>query len=245
MKPKLAFFSFASCEGCQLEFLNCEDEILPLLGAVEIVNFREAIDDRREDYDVAFVEGSITRPSDEEELKKIRDRAEILVAFGACASTGGVNRIRNNLNIEEARKYVYGDRYQCFEANRVRALDEVVEVDYYLRTCPASKREILELLKSLLFGREPLFPNYPICVECKLNENVCVYQKGLVCLGPVTRAGCEPICPSYGNGCYGCRGLIDEPNINAALEVLEVHGLTLEQVTRFFTRFHTYAEEKK
>jgi len=245
MKPRLAFISFASCEGCQLMFLNLEDEILKLLDAVEVADFREAMTERSDKYDVAFVEGSITRPSDEQKLKEIRERASVLIAFGACACTGGVNRMKNLHDLSAVRSYVYGDKKDWFETSACKALDEVVKVDHYIRGCPVSKREILEVVKSLLFGRPPAIPEYPVCIECKLAENVCVFQKGMVCLGPITRAGCDPMCPSYGNRCIGCRGLIDNPNKNAALSVLEEHGLTVEDILREFTIFQAYAEEKK
>jgi len=237
-KPKLAFFSFASCEGCQLQVLNCEDELVALLGAVEIVNFREAIDEKRDDYDIAFVEGSITRPEDEEELKEIRERATFLVAFGACATIGGVNAMKNFKPLEDVRRYVYGDKADVFSTYATRPVHDVVPVDARLHGCPVSKPELLELCTCLLAGKQFKVPNYPVCVDCKLRENVCLYQKGMRCLGVVTRAGCDPMCPSFGNRCIGCRGLVDDPNVNAAFDVLEDAGLTLEDVLKDFRMFN-------
>jgi len=244
-KPRLAFFSFASCEGCQLQFLNLEDELLDILPHVDIVEFREAIDDHSDDYDVAFVEGSITRPVDEEKVKKIRQHAKILVAFGACATTGGVNRVKNNHPLEEVRKYVYGEKYNipALDTYYTKSVGEVVKVDFNLHGCPASKKEILELTKALLQGRPPRFARYPVCVDCKLAENVCLFQKGEICLGVITRAGCDQPCPSVGARCIGCRGLIEEPNKNAAIDVLTEAGLTVDDVLREFRLFQTYAEE--
>ena len=244
-KPRLAFFSFASCEGCQLQFLNLEDEILDIVPHVDIVEFREAIDNHSDDYDVAFVEGSITRPADEAKIKHIRERAKVLVAFGACATTGGVNRIKNFQPLDEVRRTVYGDQWKLpiLDTYPTKAVGEVVKVDYNLHGCPASKKEILELTKALLQGREPRFPRYPVCVDCKLAENVCLFHKGLFCLGPVTRAGCDLPCPSVGNRCVGCRGLIDDPNKNAAWDVLTEFGLKPEDILREFRLFQAYAEE--
>ena len=247
-KPKLAFFSFASCEGCQLQVINCEDELVDLLGAVEIVNFREAMDDRRDDYDIAFVEGSITRPEDEHEVKEIRERAKILVAFGACATIGGINAIKNFQPQDKVSKYVYGDQAAAFPSFPTRPVHDVVKVDLKLHGCPISKSEFLEACKCLLTGKQFKVPNYPVCVTCKLAENVCLYQKGMTCLGVVTRAGCDPMCPTFGNKCIGCRGLIDHPNVNAAFDVLEDVGLTLADVTKDFTMFdgcHKEITEKK
>lgn len=244
-KPKLAFFSFASCEGCQLQVLNCEDELVGLLEAVDVVNFREAIDEKREDYDIAFVEGSITREEDVEEVKEIRDRAKFVVAFGACATLGGVNAMKNLQPLDQVRRYVYGDKAQAFSTAEVRPVHEVVKVDAKLHGCPTSRPEFLELCKCLLAGKELKVPNYPVCVDCKLLENVCLYQKGMTCLGVVTRAGCDPLCPSFGNKCIGCRGLIDKPNVNAAFDVLEDAGLTLDDVLKDFTMFNACDEEVK
>lgn len=244
-KPRLAFFSFASCEGCQLQFLNLEDEILDIVPHVELVEFREAIDDRSHDYDVAFVEGSITRPADEQKVKHIRERAKVLIAFGACATTGGVNRLKNFQNLEEARKYVYGDKWDipALDTSPTKAVGEVVNVDYNLHGCPASKKEILEVTKALLQGREPRIPKYPVCVDCKLRENVCLFQKGEICLGPITRAGCDMPCPTCGARCIGCRGLVDDPNRDAAMDVLAEAGLTVDDILREFRLFQGYAEE--
>jgi len=244
-KPRLAFFSFASCEGCQLQFLNLEDELLDIVPHVEIVEFREAIDDRSEDYDVAFVEGSITRPADEEKVKHIRERAKVLVAFGACATTGGVNRVKNFQDLNDVREYVYGDKWNipALETYPTRSVGEVVKVDYSLHGCPASKKEILEVTKALLQGREPRIPKYPVCVDCKLRENVCLFQKGQFCLGPITRAGCDMPCPTVGARCIGCRGLVDDPNRDAAMDVLAEAGLTVDDILREFRLFQGYAEE--
>ena len=236
-KPKLAFFSLASCEGCQLQVINCEDELVAVLGAVDIVNFREAIDDRRNDYDVAFVEGSLTRSEDEHELKEIRERAKFLVAFGACATIGGVNAMKNFRPLDQVRKYVYGDKAGVFSTYETKPIDALIKVDAKLHGCPISKPEFLELCKCRLAGKQFKVSNHPVCVPCKLAENVCVYQKGMTCLGVVTRAGCDPMCPTFGNKCIGCRGLIDHPNVNAAFDVLEDAGLTLEDALKDFRMF--------
>jgi len=245
MKPRLGFFSFSCCEGCGLQVLNLEDELLDILGVVEIVNFREAMTEKSDDYDIAFVEGSITAPEQEETLKRIRSNAKVLVAMGSCATHGGVNRIRNFQDLEDARQYVYGDKAEWFPAVPTKALHEVVDVDLKLYGCPISKSEFLEYAKALLAGQSPNVPNYPVCVKCRLNDNVCLFEKGQFCLGPVTRAGCDPMCPSFGARCLGCRGLIDDPANNAEQSILQEHGLTVDEVLRQFRFFHGYAEEGK
>jgi sulfhydrogenase subunit delta len=245
-KPKVAFFSFSSCEGCQLMFLNLEDELLDLLGKVEIVKFREAMKEvLSDDYDLAFIEGSITTHADIEEIKHIREHTKILIAFGACATIGGINAIKNFQPLEKVRKYVYGDKWETYDTVPTMAVKDVVKVDYSIHGCPVSKKEILNVVTSLLQGKEPLIPDYPVCVECRLAENVCVYDKGLVCMGPVTRAGCGALCPSYGNKCIGCRGLISDPNTNAQNDLLADKGLTVEEIMKEFRMFDGLSEVSK
>ena len=240
MKPKVAFFDFTSCEGCQLTVVDSLQTHPDLLDAVEIVQFREAISERGEDYAVAFVEGSITRPSDEERLKGIRDKAAVLVALGACAHLGGVNAIKNLSPLEDVRRYVYGDRAEWYATYAARPISAVVPVDAFIPGCPIDRHEFIEVVKALLLGKKPPIPDFPMCVECKLKENVCMFDKGGVCAGPVTRSGCGAICPTYGDGCEGCRGLISNPNRDSMQSVLAAHGLTVDDIMARMTIFGAY-----
>ncbi|MBI4495766.1 MAG: NADH:ubiquinone oxidoreductase [Deltaproteobacteria bacterium] len=242
MKPKIAFFDFAGCEGCQLQVVNLEDEMLDLLGAVEIVQFREAMSERGEDYAVAFVEGSITREKDIPRLKKIRERAALLVALGSCAATGGVNGLKNFHPLPEVRRSVYGEKADWYETAAARPLQAVVAVDACVYGCPIHKDDFLRVVKALLLGKKPETPTYPICVECKRAGHLCVFELGSTCLGPVTRAGCGAWCPAHREGCQGCRGLVPDPNTNAEKEVLQKHGLSMEQALGQFRLFLGYAE---
>ncbi|MBI5453783.1 MAG: NADH:ubiquinone oxidoreductase [Deltaproteobacteria bacterium] len=238
--PRLAFFSFTCCEGCQLAVLSCEDELPDILSLVKIVNFREAIDQKSDDYDIAFVEGSITRKEEVRKLKKIRKHAKIVVALGACSSTGGLNCLKNRFTMDEVKREVYGKdagKSERFDTLPTRAIDEIIPVDYYLHGCPISKKEFLHLTTSLLLGKRPDIPNHPVCVECKMAGNICVFEKGMTCVGPITRAGCEAICVTYGAICWGCRGLVDNPNADAHAETLKRHGLTVESVMRKFSLY--------
>jgi len=237
-KPKISFHDFTSCEGCQLQVLNCEDELLQLVDAVDIVEFREAMDDKADEYDIAFIEGAFTRESDRARLEKIRTKAKIVVALGACATTGGLNVLKNYRGIERSMKTVYGDAAEKYETSLALPIDAAIKVDYKIHGCPINRAEFLEVVESLLAGRKPQIPDYPVCVECKLRGNVCLYHKGQYCMGPIARAGCDAWCPSYGGRCYACRGLISDPNGDAAKDVLEEFGLTIEEIMTEFRLFN-------
>jgi len=242
MKPKVAFFDFASCEGDQLQIVNLEETLLDLLGQVEIVSFREAMKEHSDAYDIAFIEGSITRASDEERLKKIRGNAKLLVALGSCAAIGGINAMKNFQDPEELRRYVYGKDAKLFETYPARPVGAVVKVDAAIPGCPIDRKEFLQVVKALLVGKKPEIPNYPICVECKAAENVCVFEKGLFCVGPVTRAGCGSACVNQGSICWGCRGFVNDPNADAEKEVLAKYGLVALDVVNKF-RLYTGCSE--
>ncbi|MEA1979074.1 MAG: NADH:ubiquinone oxidoreductase [Chloroflexota bacterium] len=224
-KPKIAFFDFAGCEGCQLTVLDSLQTHTELLNAVEIVQFREAMSRSDDDYQIAFIEGSYTRPSDEVRLQAIRDQAQIVVALGACAHLGGVNAVRNAHRLEEIKSYVYGEKAEVYESSSARPISDFIQVDAFIPGCPIDREEFVRAVKSLLQGNTPDIPDYPVCVECKLRETGCVFLYGKTCLGPITRAGCGAICPSFGVGCEGCRGLIPNPNMASLREVLSENGL--------------------
>ncbi len=238
-KPRVAFFDFACCEGCQLTVLQMEEKILDIVGHVDIVAFREAMTEQSDDYDVAFVEGSITREQDIVRLRGIRERAKVLVALGACAATGGVNCMKNAYPMAEALRAVYGEDARHFDTIPARPAEAVVRVEYTVHGCPINPEEFLKVFHCILQGRPYQPPDYPVCVECKLKENVCLYEKGLGCMGPVARAGCGAICPSNGYFCFGCRGLVSEPNRNAMDDLLKKYNLTVEEVVG---RFNIYTQ---
>jgi coenzyme F420-reducing hydrogenase gamma subunit len=247
MKPRIAFFDFASCEGCQLQVANLEETLLDVLHLVDVVSFREVMKEHSDDYDIAVVEGSIARPMDEERVRAIRDRAKLLIALGACAHLGGVQRLGNRWTPEQNKRAVYdgadgndiGDNNPFFEKPRHRALDEVVKVDVVVPGCPVSRDELARVLVALLTGRRPPIPDYPLCVECKKKENGCLFTVGKVCMGPVTRAGCGAACPTFGNECEACRGFISHPHADAQVDVLRKHGLTPEEILSRRTLFTT------
>ncbi len=245
-KPKAAFFDFAGCEGDQLQVANLEEKLLDLLEIVDVVSFREVMEEHSDDYEIAFVEGSITTPHAEERIKEIRENADVLVAIGSCATIAGINAIRNNQDFDKVQDRVYGDKADLFESwEKAKPAKAVVEVDYEVPQCPIDRDEFLHVVESLVRGKEPNIPDYPVCVECKLNENICAFERDEFCLGPVTRAGCDACCVNEGTKCWGCRGLIDNPNEDAHEEVLEEYGLTAEEVINRFDRYFAWQLEAR
>jgi len=254
MKPTVAFFDFSSCEGCQLQIANLEETVLDVADKVNIVEFREVMKEHAEAYDIAIVEGSICRPMDEERLRKIRKNATILIALGACAHLGSVQRLGNQWTPEENKEEVYGktipevtdDSNPFFEQPRHRSLDEIVPVDLVIPGCPIDRNEFVKVLVALLQGKKPPIPDYPVCVECKKRENVCLFTIGKFCMGPVARAGCNAICPTYGLGCEACRGYVSHPHEKAQTDVLKKYGLSTEEIMNRKTMYtYKYVEKQQ
>ncbi|MGK0617383.1 hypothetical protein [Meiothermus cerbereus] len=213
-KPTLAVWKFASCDGCQLSLLDCEDELLALAGAVKIANFLEASSAVLPGpYDLSLVEGSITTPHDAERIQAIRKNSRFLVAIGACATAGGIQALRNFADVEEFTRVVYAQPEYIETLKHSSAISEHVKVDFELRGCPVNKAQLLEVVSAFLHKRKPNIPPHSVCLECKARGTVCVMvAQGIPCLGPVTQAGCGAICPAYQRGCYGCFGPQENPN---------------------------------
>lgn len=226
-RPKVAFFEFTSCEGCQLQILNNEATLLDFLNLVEIVNFREAMSERADDYQIALVEGSISRSDEIARLEKIRAQAKILVALGSCACFGGVNQLKNRFHdLAWVKKEVYGDF--PISTRTVRPLADFVKVDLEIYGCPPHKEEIERIISELVVGKSVSHPKYPVCMECQAHENICLFELGEPCLGPITRAGCQAWCPDNRRGCWGCRGPAEVVNLDQFREIMTRHGHSQE-----------------
>jgi sulfhydrogenase subunit delta len=242
-RPTLAVWKFASCDGCQLTLLDCEDELLGLAERVRIAHFTEA--SRASvagPYDVSLVEGSITTASDVERARAIREQSRMLVAIGACATAGGIQALRNFADVAEFRSVVYARPEYVTTLDRSAPISAYVPVDCELRGCPIDRGLLLDLLTSLLAGRRPRVVDQAVCVECKLRGTPCVLvTKGTPCLGPVTQAGCGAICPAYGRGCYGCFGPVADPNTAALAPALRAAGLDRAALTRVYRTFNAAA----
>jgi coenzyme F420-reducing hydrogenase gamma subunit len=213
-KPRLAVFKFASCDGCQLSLLDCEEELLAVASKVDVANFLEASRAvLKGPYDIALVEGSITTPHDAERIKQVRGAARTLVTLGACATAGGIQALRNFKDVREFISIVYATPEYITTLATSTPIAQHVPVDFELRGCPIDKGQLLETLNALLVGRRPNLPTHSVCLECKRRGTACVMvAHGVPCLGPVTQAGCGALCPAYSRGCFGCFGPMESPN---------------------------------
>lgn len=244
-KPKLAVWKFASCDGCQLTLLDCEDELLSIAGEVDIANFVEASRAvARGPYDLSLVEGSITTPHDAERIHRIRRESKFLVTIGACATAGGIQALRNFADVREFASVVYA-RPDYIETLRTStAIADHVPVDFELRGCPINKAQLLEVLSAFLHGRQPNTPPHSVCLDCKRRGHVCVMvARGTPCLGPVTHTGCGALCPAYQRGCYGCFGPKETPNTHSAAAWMQRQlGVQAGDLLRMFRTFNAGAE---
>jgi coenzyme F420-reducing hydrogenase gamma subunit len=241
-KPRIALFKFASCDGCQLSLLDAEDELLAVAGAVEIAYFPEVSRSMRKGpYDIALVEGSITTHQDADRIQQVRRQAKTLVTIGACATSGGIQALRNWQDVGEFIRLVYAIPQFISTLKSSTAIAEHVPVDFELRGCPINKHQLIEVISATLAGRKPNIPTYSVCLECKRNGNVCVVvARGIPCLGPVTQAGCGAICPAYDRGCYGCYGPMETPNTASLTSQFRILGQTGAEISRAFRGFNAW-----
>ena len=243
-KPTLAVWKFASCDGCQLTVLNCEDELLELAGEVDIAYFPEATRAVVEGpYDLSLVEGSVTTAEDGERIQQVRRISRRLVTIGACATAGGIQALRNFADVAEFRAAVYAQPDFIDTLSTSTAIAAHVPVDFELRGCPIDKGQLLEVISAFLQRRKPRITGESVCVECKRRGIVCVMvARGLACLGPVTHAGCEALCPSFDRGCFACFGPMESPNTTSLADRWAQMGVPSEEIVRALRGFNAYAE---
>ncbi len=242
-RPKLAVWKFASCDGCQLTLLNCEDELLALADRVEVAYFLEASRAVvRGPYDVSLVEGSVSTPEDADRIRQVRKASRYLVTIGACATAGGVQALRNFADCQEFLSAVYARPEFIRTLERSTPIADHVPVDFELRGCPVDRAQLLEVISAFLVGRRPRVATHSVCVECKRRGLVCVMVAcGTPCLGPVTQAGCGALCPGVGRGCYGCFGPAESPNTGSLALAWSGLGATAQEVARAFRTFNAAA----
>jgi len=242
-RPSLAVWKFASCDGCQLSLLDCEDELLTLAKVVDIAHFSEMSRASAEGpYDVSLVEGSITTPDDAQRILEIRSSSHLLVTIGACATAGGIQGLRNFAASGAYASAVYAHPEYIDALETSTPIAAHVEVDYELHGCPVDRSQLLEVLTASLAGRTPVIPGHSVCQECKSRGTVCLLVAGdTPCLGPVTRAGCGAICPSMDRGCFGCFGPADTANTASLAAHLRLQGMAPVDVSRLFATFNAGA----
>lgn len=242
-RPKLAVWKFASCDGCQLSLLDCEDELLAVAGAVEIANFAEASRAVvRGPYDLSLVEGSVTTAHDAALIRDVRKQSRKLVTIGACATWGGIQALRNLADVRDYISVVYATPAYIDTLAQSTPIAEHVPVDFELRGCPISKSQLLEFVSATLAGRRPAVPTHSVCVECKRRGTTCVMvARGTPCLGPVTVAGCNALCPAYDRGCFGCFGPMDTPSAESLAHLWLAAGRPAGEVRRVFHSFNAGA----
>jgi sulfhydrogenase subunit delta len=238
-KPKVAIWKFASCDGCQLTILDCEDELLPVADAIDIAYFLEATSATSEGpYDVSIVEGSITTEHDIERILRIREQSEVLVAIGACATAGGIQALRNYADVGEYTSAVYAHPEYIRTLATSTPFSAHVTVDFELRGCPISKSQLLHLLSSVVLGKAPRKDYSSVCMECKRRGTACLMvADGVPCLGPVTQSGCGALCPAFDRGCFGCFGPADTANLPALIGQLRSLGTSETTIERLFDTF--------
>jgi coenzyme F420-reducing hydrogenase gamma subunit len=244
-KPRLAVWKFASCDGCQLTLLDCEDELLTIAAAVDIAYFPEASRAMEPGpYDLSIVEGSVTSAHDAARIHDIRAMSTTLITIGACATAGGVQALKNWADVDEFISIVYAHPEFISSLATSTPISDHVAVDFELRGCPVSKAQLIEVIDAFVNGRKPATPTHSVCVECKLRGTACVMvSHGTPCMGPITQAGCGALCPAYNRGCYGCFGPAESPNIDSLRDTW--HGLGVDDafLVRALRTFNAYAPE--
>ena len=243
MKPRLAVFKFASCDGCQLQFVNAEAELLTLARQVDVAYFPEVRSrELRGPYDIAFVEGSITTPDDAQRIRRVREESRYLVTIGACATAGGIQALRNWADVEDYKRVAYPNPELVATLSTSTPISDHVRVDFEIWGCPVDTRQLLAVVRSLIAGASPVLPSHSVCMECKRAGNVCVVvAHGEPCLGPVTRTGCGALCPRMHRGCYGCFGPADDPNMPAFTGLLAGQGVIGADAVRQLRGINGYA----
>jgi len=244
-RPKVAVWKFASCDGCQLSLLDCEDELLAVAENIEIAYFLEASREAvKGPYDISIVEGSVTTPHDALRIKKVRKSSKLLISIGACATAGGIQALRNFKDVEDFISVVYANPQYIDTLKTSTPVSAYVPVDFELRGCPIDKHQLLEVINASLNGRKPNIPTHSVCIECKRRGNVCVMvAHGTTCLGPVTQAGCDALCPAYNRGCFACFGPKETPNVSSLARWCSYAlGVGQKDLVRAFRGFNAYAD---
>jgi sulfhydrogenase subunit delta len=235
-KPKVAVHKFSSCDGCQLALLNLGEDLVALSQLVDIVHFAEAGPvDEDQCVDIALVEGSISTPEDGERIQRIRRQSGYLISIGACATSGGVQALRNMYDAEAWVGAIYPNPEYISLLDTSMAIADQVKVDLELWGCPVNSGQVVSALRDLLSGVRPREDVQPLCMECKRRGVVCtIVARNQPCMGPVTRAGCGALCPGLGRACYGCYGPSEQVNFASLASHFSQLGMTQQDTRQRF-----------
>lgn len=240
-KAKLAVWKFASCDGCQLSLLDCEDELLTLASNIQFANFLEASREvLKGPYDISLVEGSITTPHDLQRIKTVRNLSKYLITIGACANAGGIQALRNFQSVKDFTSIVYANPQYISTLDKSTPISHHVKVDFELQGCPINKQQLIEVISAFLAHRKPNIAAHSVCIECKLEGNICIMvSQGIACLGPVTHAGCKALCPSFNRGCFACYGAKENPNTSSLSNKLYQLGVKNQEIMKLFRSYNS------
>lgn len=224
-KLRVAIIGLTSCSGCQLSIINCEDELSEILEHFDFSYFPlvASPSNLTGEYDAVLVEGCVSKQNEIKLLKELRKRTKNLIAIGTCAAWGGISALDNNLKTTPSKS---------------QPLKKIVHVDAVITGCPPEKNELIRFFAAILRGSVPAVTSYPVCSECKMNENICLLTElNKLCLGPLTLGGCAATCPSSSVPCEGCRGPLPEANLKEFFKLAEVKGFNHKLVTERLKRF--------
>lgn len=244
-KPRVAVHKFSSCDGCQLAFLNAGERLLELTERVDIVHFVEAgIDGPDEEVDIAFVEGSISTAEEQQRIQRVRTLSQYVITIGACATSGGLQALRNFADAEEWKTAIYAKPEFIHSLQQVTSVADNIKVDFELWGCPVNRRQVFAAIRSLLYGVAPEDERDKVCMQCKRNQTQCVVvTKGQPCMGPVTRTGCGALCPSFGRACYACYGPAESCNTSSLATRFVGLGWLPQQIKHQFQLITSTANE--
>jgi len=229
MPIKVAFVQLSSCWGCHQSLLNAHLGLLPILPELDIVYWPAVLDfkheslEKRPDGDivVGFLEGVARTKADTENIKLMRKKSKIIVAIGACACYGSVKGLANLFDKDELLKRKFTEVESVSDGSygipnehvpeiedHIVNIKELIDVDVFIPGCPPTTDNIIAAISYLLTlvgqGPSTLNKNGCVCNTCQLDKSGCFLDKGELCYGPITAAGCEEMCPNNGDYCLGC-----------------------------------------
>jgi len=237
-KPRVAIVGLTCCEGCEFSILDLGQRFLELTKYLDVVEFRMIKEDppKTGPYDICFIEGSAVTEKNLKTLKELRRVSKMLIVLGNCAHTGGIHRMKNWIGRVKALGEIY-DKPKDLDNPPIVPISEIVKVDFTIPTCPVNAEEFLMVIKQILAGRVPQIPQNPVCYECQINGYECLLQKGELCCGPITLGGCNAICLKSKQSCWGCRGLLEEPDVDKFVKNCFLNNHSAEDVKKVLEVF--------